>query len=171
MLEIYWWEHDLKHSKSINNEEVFLTHFWVIVKMSAGKAVSISTQSQEDRYSLPKGTHKSIAASGSSGVAGLLCPRSPPSRPGGALCGWGRRQQVPGVFLSCTTRKSQPVTQCPTGITGVAKLTIWGPTFTLIGPKVFGKILVGELVLETGNVITEILPKKSVKRRSVKLLP
>lgn len=37
-------------------------------------------------------------------------------------------------------------------------MIIWGPTFTLIGPKVFGKILVGELVLETGNAITEILP-------------
>lgn len=72
------------------------------------------------------------------------------------------------MFLSYTTRKSQPVTQV--GITGVEKLTIWGPTFTLIGPKVFGKILVGELVLETGNVITEILPKKC-KRTSVKLLP
>lgn len=42
----------------------------------------------------------------------------------------------------------------------IAKLTIWGPTFTLIGPKVFGSIFVGELVLETGSVITEILPKK-----------
>jgi len=42
----------------------------------------------------------------------------------------------------------------------IAKLTIWGPTFTLIGPKVFGNIFVGELVLETGSVITEILPKK-----------
>lgn len=63
------------------------------------------------------------------------------------------------MFLSYTTRKSQPLTQA--GTTEVAKLTIWGPTFTLIGPKVFGKILVGELVLETGNAITEILPKKS----------
>lgn len=70
------------------------------------------------------------------------------------------------MFLSYTTRKSQPVTQASyTGITGVLKLTIWGPTFTLIGPKVFGKILVGELVLETGNAITEILPKKSGKER------
>lgn len=50
-------------------------------------------------------------------------------------------------------------------ITGVAKLTIWDPTFTLIGPKVFGKILVGELVLETGSVIIEILPKKNSKKR------
>lgn len=36
-------------------------------------------------------------------------------------------------------------------------IIIWGPTFTLIGPKVFGNIFVGELVLETGSVITEIL--------------
>lgn len=39
-------------------------------------------------------------------------------------------------------------------------LTIWGPTFTFIGPKVFGNILVGELVLETGNAIIEILPEE-----------
>lgn len=55
------------------------------------------------------------------------------------------------------------LTRCVTAqvsITAVAKLTIWGPTFTLIGPKVFGKIFVGEFVLETGNAIIEILPKK-----------
>lgn len=92
-------------------------------------------------------------------MPGLL---SPPSHPG-TLCGWGRRQQVLVAFLSYTTRKSHTVTQA--GISRVAELTIWGPTFTLIGPKVFGKILVGELVLETGNAITEILPKKSGKRR------
>lgn len=50
-------------------------------------------------------------------------------------------------------------------ITAAAKLTIWGPTFTLIGPKVFGKIFVGEFVLETGNVIIEILPKKQNKTK------
>ena len=38
-------------------------------------------------------------------------------------------------------------------------LTIWGPTFTFIGPKVFGKIFVGELVLETGNATNETLPE------------
>lgn len=42
-------------------------------------------------------------------------------------------------------------------------LTIWGPTFTFIGPKVFGKIFVGELVLETGNATSEILPERIVK--------
>lgn len=42
--------------------------------MSAAKAVSISTQSPEDRYP-PEGTYKSIAGSGSSGMPGLLCPQ------------------------------------------------------------------------------------------------
>lgn len=37
-------------------------------------------------------------------------------------------------------------------------MIIWGPTFTFIGPKVFGKIFVGELVLETGNATNEMLP-------------
>lgn len=37
-------------------------------------------------------------------------------------------------------------------------IIIWGPTFTFIGPKVFGKIFVGELVLETGNATNEMLP-------------
>jgi hypothetical protein len=37
-------------------------------------------------------------------------------------------------------------------------MIIWGPTFTFIGPKVFGKIFVGELVLETGNATSEMLP-------------
>lgn len=66
------------------------------------------------------------------------------------------------LFFTVSILHQQEVTQLVTqvSITGVAKLTIWGPTFTLIGPKVFGKILVGELVLETGNVIIEILPKK-----------
>lgn len=43
-------------------------------------------------------------------------------------------------------------------------LTIWGPTFTFIGPKVFGKILVGELVLETGYATNEMLPEMASKR-------
>lgn len=38
-------------------------------------------------------------------------------------------------------------------------LTIWGPTFTFIGPRVFGKIFVGELVLETGKATNEMLPE------------
>lgn len=42
-------------------------------------------------------------------------------------------------------------------------LTIWGPTFTFIGPKVFGKILVGELVLETGYATNEMLPEMASK--------
>lgn len=119
ILEIYWWEHDLKHSKSINNERILLIHIWVIVKVSAGKAVSISTQSPEDKYPLRAHTPALL------GVAVLACqaccaPGSPPSHAAGALCGWGGRQQVPLVFLSYTTRKSQPVTQA--GITGVANL-------------------------------------------------
>lgn len=88
-----------------------------------------------------------------------------------SLCSRGRKLQVPSTVHIFVFRVSllhqQEVTQLVTqvSITGVAKLTIWGPTFTLIGPKVFGKILVGELVLETGNVIIEILPKKSSKKK------
>lgn len=67
------------------------------------------------------------------------------------------------MFPFYTSRK-------PCGLLHKLELTIWGPTFTLIGPKVLGKIFVGELVLETGNVIIEMLPKESSKKSS-RLLP
>lgn len=44
-------------------------------------------------------------------------------------------------------------------------LTIWGPTFTFIGPRVFGKIFVGELVLETGKATNEMLPEMISKHQ------
>lgn len=141
--------------------------------MSTGEVVSISIPSQEDRCPLRSHTRWLL------GVAILACQgccthTSPPLRPGGALsslCSWGGKQHVPStvhIFVfHVSTLHRQEVRQLVTqvSVTGVAKLTIWGPTFTLIGPKVFGKILVGELVLETGNVIIEILPKKTSRKR------
>lgn len=48
-----------------------LIHFWVIVKMSTGKVVSISTQSQEGRYPLRS---RKIVGRGKSGMSILLYP-------------------------------------------------------------------------------------------------
>lgn len=96
-------------------------------------------------------------------MPGLLCPRVT-SLP----CSWGTlwlRQEAASSSRVPVLHHQEVTASYTSWHYWGCKLTIWGPTFTLIGPKVFGKILVGELVLETGNVITEILPKKNGKRR------